>query len=698
MAYRRAFSMMKPHRRQRNDQAPPTAAQRTRNLRGSRDRVGTQRESAANQGPPDRGLIRFDRKTLVFLGSLFLILALATAFKVHGSSVGVWHRLLDTQYRSPDDGVLFGTPKDIRMDEWNIFTLAIVSQAMVRPSFPVINPGWGPAQVPLIFKFPVRHWSMFVRPQFWGFFVLDLERAFAFYWNVQGVFAVGGVFLLLMLLTENHFGVSVLGSAWMFFSGFIQWWYSNQLLPVLIGCAALVIVAAHYLALSPRRSAIGVSAVVLFACSLNFALGLYPPYQVPLVYLGIAVVAGSIGPRIRAGLGRSHLAFRAGCGGLALVGIAVLLVVFYREARPAIELMRATIYPGLRLVTGGDRTLARLFGGVFGFFMTERRIPQGWISVCEASNFVLLFPIPVAALIWRAWRRRSVTAVEWSLIVYLLAFVSWITVGWPRWLATASAVGLAQPIRAVLGLGLGSILLCCVFLAKSGADIPSSLGRRLVLAAVLGALFLVYALSFNWETEGFATSNEIGLVVLAGAAAAYFLLARGRLAFAACLLVPHVWSYALVNPVAVGLGPVLESPAFQQVSRLVAQDPDARWVAYTNIAVADLLKAAGARVFSGMNIIPPMEDLRAIDPQGAGLSTYNRYGYMVLLPRQGPDVEFTYVSRDLYTMAIDPKGDIWHRLGIRYVVLPSASTDPEFIAKTTLVEPPPGVWIYKYRE
>ena len=54
------------------------------------------------------------------------------------------------------------------------------------------------------------------------------------------------------------------------------------------------------------------------------------------------------------------------------------------------------------------------------------------------------------------------------------------------------------------------------------------------------------------------------------------------------------------------------------------------------------------------------------------------------------------VREDQYEMHVDPKSDVWHALGVRYVVLQSESSDPEFLAKTALMQPLPRVWIYKY--
>src|SRR5262249_51364628 len=157
----------------------------------------------------------------------------------------------------------------------------------------------------------------------------------------------------------NHFGVSLLGAAWIFFSGFTQWWYSNQQLPESIGWIALLVVATHYLALSRRPATIALAALAVFVGSVNFALALYPPSQVPLAYLAVAIVAGWLVPRLRLPSVRPGLGLRLGAAVLAVAGVALVLFTFYRDARRAVELMRATLYPGARLVTGGDLGVAQ---------------------------------------------------------------------------------------------------------------------------------------------------------------------------------------------------------------------------------------------------------------------------------------------------------------------------------------------------
>jgi len=541
---------------------------------------------------------------------------------------------------------------------------------------------------------------MLVRPQFWGFFILDLERAFAFYWNMKAFLLLGGVFLLLMLLTGNDFGVSVLGSTWVFFSGFMQWWYSTPgMLPEMVGCVAVLLVAAHYMALASRRWVIGVSTLLFSICLLDSVLSLYPAFQVPLLYLGMALLVGSLAPRLASDPPRRELPFRIGCAGLALSAVAGLLFLYYCDAKQAIDLMRGTVYPGSRSSSGGGVALAQVFGGFYGFFMAQEKYPRTWGNVCEASNFVLLFPVPVAALLWQAWRRQRVTGPEWGLIIYLAVVLSWVILGWPHALAAASGFGLSPGTRSLLGLGLASVLLCCIFLARTRAELPRGLGPRLLIAASLLALLVAFAAEFNRVTAGFVTGDQVLVVSLVACAAGYLLLTRKRLAFAACILMPSIWSYALVNPLAVGLGPILHTKLFQQVSRIVDRDPEARWAVYGNFVTANLFKAAGAQAFNGTKIVPPLEDLRVLDPTSTAASTYNRYAHMELVPEQGSNVAFSLLQADLYAIKIDPMSDLWRQLGVRYVVLPFAATDPEFLAKATvaLAFPDIGLWVYKYQ-
>ena len=141
---------------------------------------------------------------------IFLICAycLASVAKLNGSATALWRSYADR--RSPNVGLLLGTPKDIRSDEWVGETPWILSQAARR--FAMENPGIGDGVMPLLNNLPARHWTMLFRPQMWGFFITDLEHAFAFYWNFKWFCLVLGAFLFLEAIARGNSIVALFGA------------------------------------------------------------------------------------------------------------------------------------------------------------------------------------------------------------------------------------------------------------------------------------------------------------------------------------------------------------------------------------------------------------------------------------------------------------------------------------------------------
>ena len=147
---------------------------------------------------------------------------------------------------------------------------------------------------------PVKHFSMLLRPQFWPFFFVSPERAFAFYWNAKLVILIGGVFLLLLMILDNNFFLSLFGALWVFFSGYMQWWYSSpQEWPELVGCFALYTTAFIQMLISRRKIVVFLSSLVFLIAFFNFVVSLYPAHQVPLAYLSCCITIGVLLPRFR---------------------------------------------------------------------------------------------------------------------------------------------------------------------------------------------------------------------------------------------------------------------------------------------------------------------------------------------------------------------------------------------------------------
>ena len=641
-------------------------------------------------------MIPRSRAAVVFLSGLALLLAVETTLAIHGSSVGLWNKL--DPGRSPNAGVLAGTPRPIRVDEWGLTTPAVVSRTSANPPYSVTDDRWGAGKTPLVMSLPARHWSMLVRPQLWGYFLFDLERGFAFAWAMKAVLLCGGLFLLLVRLTDD-IGVALLGTAWVFFSGFVQWWYSSPtMMPETIGCVAFALVAAHEVAFAPDRKRIVVGAFVLVVAALDFAMSLYPPFQVPLVWLGTFLFAGWIWEHRRERPWRIAWWFRLAAGGLAVVVVASALVVYLLELRDTLTILRNTAYPGARVATGGDLGWARLFGGSYGFFMGESNAPAAWDNVCEASNFVLLFPVALGAIAWRAARRRLVGGVAWCLAAFLALVLSWSLVGWPRILALATGFSVTHGPRPLVAIGLASVILCCTELSRR--DDHENVKARVAISSCWIVFLAATAVAVSRATGDFATLARSIAIVVIGGLAGWLLLARRRWAFAACLLVPSIYAFGLVNPIAKGLGPILDAKLYGEVGKIAHDDPEGLWAVYGNeVVAADFFKAAGARVVNGTKVVPILDQMHVFDPDSASQPIYNRYAHIELAVPHGGFRGFELLHADTFRIDIEPNHPLWLKLGVRYVAFPFAATNPAFLAKADLVTsiPESGAWIYRLR-
>ena len=151
--------------------------------------------------------------------------ALCVFFKLNGSSIGIWTEILNDLTKPK--GLLLFTPRPSRADEWHGWTPAALSQARQTPPFPIENLSLGGARTPLIMSVPVRHYTAFFRPHLWGFFVFDFERGFSFFWCFKILALLLASAWFLRQLGVRHRAVLLFGTLWIFFSGFIQWWFSS---------------------------------------------------------------------------------------------------------------------------------------------------------------------------------------------------------------------------------------------------------------------------------------------------------------------------------------------------------------------------------------------------------------------------------------------------------------------------------------
>ena len=627
--------------------------------------------------------------------AVVLLFAACVALKLNGSSIGRWQVAL--REPGPVRGLIAGTPKDIRSDEWVVWTPSILSQARQTPPFPVENPNLGGGRAPLIMSVPVAYYTTVFRPQLWGFFLLDLERGFAWYWcaKIFGLLlAVGWMLRRIGICSPS---LVAFGSATFFFSSFTQWWFSSPaMLPEMVAswamCVGCVLVCAERT--RAWRAAVAAAGLVFFG--INFVLCLYPPFQVPLLWLG-AVIVGCLFIERR----KSDRPLRA--RGLLIVAAAAvvalaLLVPFARDVRPTLQTLAKTEYPGGRVNKGGDYTLFKLLSGPLGFFESEQRVPPQFVNSSEASNFYPLWMFALLGVGVAAVRRAArVPALVIGLTLFIVAISVYCTVELPRWLLVATVFTHVHEARALLALGLANVVLVFVFLDRyreAVFGVVWGAAGGVIAAAAVAALFYN---AFQLQPEFVSATGWMALVIGANAIAiTMFFWDRARRWFPAVFVTLLVCSNSLINPVVSGLGALVESGAYRQVESVRAADPEAKWIAYGDHVTAQLIKATGATVFNGTKTVPDLQFLRMLDPAGTFEQVYNRYAWIVCVPKVFPEeVSFALLQMEFYRVDLPPGLKLLRDAGYHYYVFPEQWRDAMFYDFTVAARTPhDALWIY----
>jgi len=316
-----------------------------------------------------------------FIALIIITYVIASMLKLNGSAMALWRYYADRS--AADSGVLLGTSKEIRSDEWMVQTPWIMSQAALRPPFPSVNPAVGDGAITLLNNLRVRHWSTVFRPQMWSFFVAAFESAFAWYWNFKWFGLLLGAFLFLRVLCNGQSFLAIFGALLLYFSPFIQWWFSTPTcMPEMLGALFLGLWSVTVIQRSESRGAIVAASILLVLATEQFVFCSYPRFQVPLVWLAMCLLVGGVA-KGKPDLRRWRICALWG----AITIIAVLVFCWFREVAPLIRQMASLAYPGRIISHGGGIPWCNFFAPFLEFSMTQEHFRRDAMNVCDASGF-----------------------------------------------------------------------------------------------------------------------------------------------------------------------------------------------------------------------------------------------------------------------------------------------------------------------
>lgn len=496
-------------------------------------------------------------------------------------------------------------------------------------------------------------------------------------------------------------GIVVFGTISICFSSFVQWWFSSPaMLPEMVAswavCLGCMLVFGHER--TPWKLALAAFGFV--GCGLNFVLCLYPPFQIPLLFLGFILVAGLSLDR-RGSEQPFHLRrcliLLGSCGALILV----VLIPFWIDTRATLQVLAQTEYPAHRHNSGGGYALWQLFSGPIGFFESESRIPPDFPNICEASNFYPFWPLALLGVIAGRVQRRIPIAPSIILLTgFLIAVSVYCVVQLPEWLLHVTLFSSVHEARALLSIGLANILLVCLFLDRYREpvfDTVWGLGGLVASASGIGVLYYIIQ---SRAPDFFADRHYLALLIAANAAIlTLFFWDRMRRWLPALVVPLLVCSNGLINPVMRSLAPLLESPAFRLVDRTRAADPNGKWIAYGQFdhLTPQLVKATGAQILNGTKIVPDLPFLRELDPERVFETVYNRYAWIMCAVQVFPEeVSFSLLQAEFYRINLPPGLPLLRERGYNYFVFREDWADALFYDFSLAGKvPEDDLWIYR---
>ncbi len=552
------------------------------------------------------------RSLLVIPVAAMIVICVLAGLRLNGSSIGVLAAEADPSPQAAFD------LRPIRSDEWHLRTPMVVRQAandFARTS----DVGMGEHDVGVLLDFPVRSYAAIVKPNSWAYFVVGVERAFAFEWwlTVFGPFL--GVYAVLAVITRSRL-ISALSGLLATAAPVMAWWAVPWLgLTVLYGglMAAMVIRAGQ---VHGRRR------YVLFALGGWFAAcccaQLYLPWVIPV---GLLFGAVAISQLTRSFKNWKQFLLAAAY----FVGVfAVLLAVFYRAHHVALEAISNTVYPGRRRTPGAGGSPILMFDAPFDSLSLHGTDLVGGTNQSEASAGLMLWlPIALVGGGFRFWRSRSGTgrALTVTLTVSVV-FAAWALLPVPAAIGGLLGLTSVQGSRMVVALTVASALAAglCAHQMRTDASWRPSCANIAIASLAFVFVSGVSASRLSIAGGGFDRVRVIAILLVVGTATALLLAGRAAIGLGAmCALL--LFSTARVNPLQVGLGPLIDNPLMHQVQALRRADPTARWAAANSDDVGfAVLAASGAPTVTGWDLYPVPQAWHLIDPTDAAETAWNR--------------------------------------------------------------------------
>ncbi|RAH30973.1 DUF7657 domain-containing protein [Vibrio vulnificus] len=363
-----------------------------------------------------------------------------TVFAITPSSYGI---VLD-MFGYHGEGLLWGTPRPIRSDEWSVWTPYM--QMAVLNDFTRFNELSTYHQDLRGFNaLPLWDWALVFKPFMWPFWIFEPARAFALHHGLIIVaFLIGWkkIFFQSFSSEEKYkhraWPLSILGALILFFTGFIQFWWTT-LGPILASTPWLLMLVIKWgKGTKYYLSVYYISVVWLLSHT-------YPPIIVSVAYFGIMILFIHH-PRFFIENKVKLLFISIVC----VIAVATIYIYFI----DVIPVVKSTVYPGERTSIGGESHFMIWLSTIIPFITHSNYQDLLNLNICEVGSVSSLLPLLVICFIKPDWESCFFRRVLISSMFLFLFLSSWMLFSIPTLVGKITLLSMVPGNRLLFVVGL----------------------------------------------------------------------------------------------------------------------------------------------------------------------------------------------------------------------------------------------------
>ena len=638
-----------------------------------------------------------------------VVLALCVIFDLNGSSIGVWAQTLPYGNNS---GLILGTPRGCRTDEYALFTgLTFAQYYDPQGSWPYFGEVLRATSTDMFMVHgqAVLDPAIIFRPYQIPFLVLGLSRGISFFWFSRAIALFMTSFELCRIITKDKRAISLAFACLMALAPVVSWWFAlNNFVEMLVFFNLIIVCLNAYTKVNSalkRRLLI----VAIAYCCVGFLFSVYPAWQVPLFYVLLALIVPIIYEN-KTAFARALKTDWQVVALCAVVAICASVAIAYHS----IDMITAemnTDYPGSRSDVGG--------GGFLVFFRFPVSLFLSFVPASAAAglasglpdNMTTFFdfcPLGIILAIVNIVREKKVNPTTLGLMIVIVFLGLYCAVGFPEILAKVTLMGKSMTSRAIVIFSLANLILLFHEVArfKPFAVVPAKTSVTQAQSGELRARVAAIAAQANTSAPQAHSSNAtrsrqtftllniaivcvcvvvcLGLCALCKAYEVSFVgkakfviifamllcvwlaVAFGKQrAFASVCVAVAIISGAFVNPIQKGIDCIDQNAVITEVRSVAQENQGAKWVAAVGWKT-NIMLFAGAPTINTTNLYPNADLWAVLDPNNERKSDWNRCTHIhskIVSEALGSSFE----KKDIYLLQVNFTLSDLRKLGVEFV-------------------------------